>query len=84
MKWQLLGDPQDRGTHALNKTLWGHYQPRLVAAVSAYPPDIEAPSLLKDRPLLEEQPTAYICQGFMCREPVNTPQEMLNQLELGK
>ena len=79
----IVGDAQDQATQALNQTIWGRYQPRLIAAISAYPPEAGAPALLEDRSLLKEQPTAYVCQGFICRQPVNTPQEMLVQLELG-
>jgi len=78
----ILGKAQDDSFHALTKTLWQNYQPRLIAALSAYPPDSGAPALLKDRPLHKNQSTAYVCQGFFCRKPVITPGEMLAQLEL--
>jgi uncharacterized protein len=36
--------------------------------------------LLNDRPLLNGKPTAYVCQGFVCLQPVNLPSEMEIQL----
>ena len=78
----IIGDTQNTITQSLINTLWRYYQPRLVAAISSYPPDPASPPLLKDRPLRNNLPTAYICQGFVCREPVNTSQKMKEQLEL--
>jgi uncharacterized protein YyaL (SSP411 family) len=66
---------------ALKYTLWSRYRPRLVAAVSGYPPAGEAPLLLKDRPLQNGQPTAYVCQGFVCQQPVISPEEFASQLD---
>jgi len=36
--------------------------------------------LLSDRPLQGGKPTAYVCQGFVCQQPVNDPEAMLAQL----
>ena len=76
----LLGDPQHPQTQALLAVLWKNYQPRQVAAISNYPPAQDSPALLKDRPLLKAQPTAYVCQGFVCQQPVNTPGDLAMQL----
>jgi uncharacterized protein YyaL (SSP411 family) len=79
----IVGNSRGDGTRALTEALWQYYRPRLLAAISTYPPDADAPALLKDRPLHQDQSTAYVCQGFVCRKPVNTSKEMLVQLELG-
>jgi hypothetical protein len=76
----IVGDSDDAKTQELLKTLWKSYRPRQVTAVSAYPPETGSPALLQDRPLLNNQPTAYICQGFVCLQPVNSPDEMEVQL----
>jgi hypothetical protein len=78
----IIGDIQDTATQEFIHTLWHYYQPRLIASVSSYPPDPACPAFLKDRPLQNNLPTAYVCQGFVCREPVNTSQRMKEQLEL--
>jgi hypothetical protein len=77
----ILGNPQDPATQSLLKPLWSKYRPRLVLAVSPYPPTISSPALLNDRGLLHGKPTAYVCRGFVCQRPVNTPEEMLAVLE---
>jgi uncharacterized protein YyaL (SSP411 family) len=76
----IIGDLQNTETRELLNTLWNTYRPRQVTAISAYPPEPDAPALLKDRPLLNGLPTAYVCQGFVCLQPVNTPSAMEAQL----
>ena len=78
----ILGDLADPGTVALIRTLWRNYQPRLILATSPFPPPPGSPALLSDRPQLNSKPTAYVCKGFVCQKPVNTPGEMLGQLSL--
>ncbi|MEW6093741.1 MAG: thioredoxin domain-containing protein, partial [Chloroflexota bacterium] len=76
----VLGESDEPAMKALVETLWKTYRPHLVAAISPYPPPSGSPALLKDRPLLNSQPTAYVCQGFVCRQPVNAPDELESQL----
>ena len=76
----LLGSPEDPGRAALLRALWAAYRPRMVAAIAPYPPEPGSPALLQDRPLQNNRPTAYVCQGFVCRQPVNAPAELLAQL----
>ncbi|HKG55266.1 MAG TPA: thioredoxin domain-containing protein [Anaerolineales bacterium] len=76
----IIGNPEDSKTQALLTTLWKKYRPRQVTAISAYPAKPGAPALLANRPLVNNKPTAYVCQGFVCLQPVNSPDEMENQL----
>ncbi len=76
----ILGDLEDPATQGLLTSLRSSYLPRLVLAVSPYPPLEGSPDLLKDRTLLNGKPTAYVCQGFVCQRPVNSPEEMMAQL----
>lgn len=76
----IIGDPDESETQALWKTLWKSYRPRQVTALSADPPGPGSPALLLDRPLLNERPTAYVCQGFVCLQPTNSAEEMELQL----
>jgi hypothetical protein len=77
----ILGDPSDPKTKGLIEVLWSAYRPHLVAAISSFPPPPGSPPLLDDRPLLNEQPTAYVCHHFVCHRPVNRPEEMIQALE---
>ncbi len=77
----ILGDLADPVTQAMQKAIWSGYQPRMVLAAARFPPPEGSPALLDGRPLLDGKPTAYVCQGLVCRQPVNTVEEMLAQLE---
>jgi uncharacterized protein YyaL (SSP411 family) len=76
----ILGDPANPKTQALLLPLWQRYRPHLLLAAAPYPPPDGSPALLENRLLLNDRPTAYVCQGFVCRQPVNDPQAMLGQL----
>jgi uncharacterized protein len=69
----VLGEAEDETFKALIKTVRSEYRPNVVVAASPFPPAEAAPHLLKDRPLLDEKPTAYVCEGFVCRQPVTAP-----------
>jgi uncharacterized protein YyaL (SSP411 family) len=76
----LLGDPAQRHTSEMIRQLWSRYRPYSLAAISSYPPPSSAPALLQDRHLVEQQPTAYICQNFTCKLPVTDPADFAHQL----
>jgi uncharacterized protein YyaL (SSP411 family) len=76
----VLGNLDDSASRGLLEPLWRGFFPRSVIAASSYPPLAGSPALLSDRPLLNGRPTAYVCQGFVCRLPVNEPGLMLKQL----
>jgi uncharacterized protein YyaL (SSP411 family) len=46
------------------------------AVVVVGPPDAPGVPLLTDRPLLDGQPTAYVCRGFVCERPVTTVEDL--------
>ncbi|SDY72808.1 hypothetical protein SAMN05444365_103270 [Micromonospora pattaloongensis] len=50
------------------------------AVVVAGAPDQPGVPLLRDRPLLEGRPTAYVCRGFVCDRPVTTAADLVAQL----
>jgi uncharacterized protein YyaL (SSP411 family) len=79
----LLGDPDLPATRALVAALWSAYRPHTIAAQANFPPPPDAPALLAGRPLVAGQPTAYVCQNFVCQLPVATPEDLLAQLNAG-
>jgi hypothetical protein len=46
------------------------------AVIVAGEPDAPGVPLLADRPLLDGQPAAYLCRGFVCDRPVSTEVEL--------
>jgi hypothetical protein len=72
---------QGESARALVEVLWQAYRPRLVAAISPFPPGPEAPALLQSRPQLDGLPTAYVCQAAVCRQPVTSPSALAAELD---
>ncbi|HEX5440824.1 MAG TPA: thioredoxin domain-containing protein, partial [Ktedonobacterales bacterium] len=78
----IVGEPDAEGTRALLTVARHAYRPRMALAQAA-PDDEEAQEavpLLANRPLVDDQPTAYVCRGFVCNKPVTQPDELLLQL----
>jgi uncharacterized protein YyaL (SSP411 family) len=50
------------------------------SVVVAGEPDEPGLALLADRPLINDQPTAYVCRQFVCRLPVTTVEDLKDQL----
>jgi uncharacterized protein len=56
------------------------FRPNIIVAASAYPPSEDMPALLKDRPLKDGRPTVYVCEGFVCKNPVTAISELSDLL----
>jgi uncharacterized protein YyaL (SSP411 family) len=56
------------------------YRPNIILAASSYPPSKDAPPLLFDRPLKDGKTTIYVCEGFVCKNPVTTISELTELL----
>jgi uncharacterized protein len=65
----------------LIQSLWKAFRPHLLVAVSDFPPVLDTPRLVQDRPLVNGLPTAYVCRRFVCQKPTNSVQELEAQLE---
>jgi uncharacterized protein YyaL (SSP411 family) len=60
----------------LLQTVQSTYRPNAIVATSSSPAPENAPTLLADRPLKAGKPTVYVCEGFVCKMPVNTISEL--------
>jgi hypothetical protein len=76
----LAGDPASPDFRALAQAARSRYLPNLVLA-GGQPGTAGLPPLMADRPLVDGRPTAYLCQGFVCRLPVTTPEALAEQLD---
>lgn len=76
----VAGDPADERTMRLVGEVRAAWRPNLVMAVSPVPPPLGAPELLAGRPMLDGQPTAYVCEGSTCQHPVTRPEDLRRQL----
>ncbi|MDX1664992.1 MAG: thioredoxin domain-containing protein [Candidatus Promineifilaceae bacterium] len=74
----IAGAPEREETAALLEVLDAAYRPHLVVAAGI---DGETVPLLRDRRMVDGEPTAYVCRRFVCKRPVTTPQALAEQLE---
>lgn len=78
----MIGVPNSAETQSMVTEIWKPYLPNKVVA-QASPGDSSAAeliSLLRDRTLLHDKPTAYVCENFACKQPVTTPGDLAAQL----
>ena len=61
----------------LLRETWRRYLPNKVVAPGFGEGTIP---LLENRPLLNDRATAYVCEHYTCRQPVNEPSELAKQL----
>ena len=52
------------------------YRPNAIVAASPYPPPPDAPPLVLERPLKNKRPTVYVCEAFVCKNPVTSISEL--------
>ncbi|HYJ85830.1 MAG TPA: thioredoxin domain-containing protein, partial [Pyrinomonadaceae bacterium] len=79
----IIGDRDSTQTRLLRKAVWQPYVPNKVVAQSV-PGDNrsgELIPLLRDRQLVSNSPTAYVCEHFTCSEPVTDPEKLVLQLD---
>jgi uncharacterized protein YyaL (SSP411 family) len=67
-------NPDEAGE--LLQTIQSTYRPNTIVAASSWPAPENAPALLSERPLRDGKPTVYVCEGFVCKMPVNTISEL--------
>jgi uncharacterized protein len=78
----IVGDPAAGDTRALIAHAHRRFLPNTVLA--AGPPGSPAAveiALLHDRPQLDARATAYVCERFVCKQPVTEPPALGEQLE---
>ena len=71
--------PAGVGTDELWHRAWMSTAPGAVIARSA--PNVNSTvGLLKNRSMISNQPTAYVCRGFVCNQPTTDPNELTQKL----
>jgi len=72
----VTGDPDDSRTRSLLRTVFNRFDPLRVLAWGS-PGDVP---LLRDRPLVDGRPAAYVCSRFVCTAPVSDAAALERQL----
>ncbi len=64
--------------NALEKDILTRYLPDAVIVVSSDArADVENIPLLNDRGMIEDKPTAYVCENFICQRPVTNVEDLV-------
>jgi uncharacterized protein YyaL (SSP411 family) len=73
----IIGD-RSYQTESLMKEVWKQYLPNKVIAHASTGESgaSSAIPLVQNRPLVNNIPTAYVCENHVCREPVTDPQRL--------
>ncbi|MGI9167035.1 MAG: thioredoxin domain-containing protein [Pyrinomonadaceae bacterium] len=78
----IVGDVESDGTLALLNEVWKPYLPNKVVAIAA-PGENRAPTLiplLQNRGLINDRPTAYVCENHACQTPATDREKLASQL----
>ncbi|GAA4944689.1 thioredoxin domain-containing protein [Streptomonospora halophila] len=75
----VVGPEDDPATAELHRTALLE-APFGTAVTRGRPGGAAAVPLLEDRGLVDGSPAAYVCQGFSCRLPVTSPEELSGQI----
>ena len=81
----IIGDPATAEMRLLIDQVWKTYLPNKIVAQTS-PEDaaaLELVPLLRDRPLLDNKATAYVCERFTCKKPVTSAADLASQLMSG-
>nr|WP_230208410.1 thioredoxin domain-containing protein [Microlunatus sp. Gsoil 973] len=74
----IAGDPDDRDARELARLARLHATAGSTVVCGL--PDTPDVPLLRDRIMIDNRPTAYVCRQFVCRMPVTTADALLGQL----
>jgi uncharacterized protein len=76
----VIGEADDDTFKRMTKVIHEGYRPDVVVAASSLPIKENSPALLEDRPMINGQVTAYVCEGFVCKRPATETDELIAQL----
>jgi uncharacterized protein len=77
----VVGPANDPATVALHRTaLLGNSPGAAVVAGDPGNPTSNAVPLLRDRPLVDGRPAAYVCRHFVCAAPTTDPSHLASQI----
>jgi len=78
----ILGPNSNENTRALMRVLYGTWLPNKVVVASdpADPAPIRGLAILEGKRMIEGCPTIYLCERFICRKPVTSPDALRDLL----
>ena len=76
----ILGEARDENFQHMLNILRAGYRPGVIAAASSIPIKEGSPALLNDRIMIDNKATAYVCEGFVCKQPTTDVTSLIDQL----
>ncbi|NED99808.1 thioredoxin domain-containing protein [Phytoactinopolyspora halotolerans] len=77
----VVGRAGDARTGELHRAALRHPSPGAAVVVGdPSDPSAESVPLLRDRPLVDDAPSAYVCRHFVCDRPTSDPTELAAQM----
>ncbi|MCI0478556.1 MAG: hypothetical protein L0Y55_20130, partial [Anaerolineales bacterium] len=76
----VIGDAGEENFEALIQIARAGYNPHRMLSASSYPPPDGSPEILHERMMINGKATAYVCEGFVCKQPVTDAEELARQL----
>ncbi len=76
----IVGDLNTKDARSMIAFLHDGYHPHWIASASFLPLLEQAPELLHNRPMAGGKTTAYVCEGFICKQPVTDLVSLERQL----
>ncbi len=78
----LVGRPEDLATKSLVRVINQRYLPNKVLAVKnpSEPAQLDIP-LLRDRAMIDNKPTVYVCENHVCKMPITDPDALTALLD---
>ncbi|MBL8101480.1 MAG: thioredoxin domain-containing protein [Anaerolineales bacterium] len=76
----VLGEAQDENFQRMLNVLRAEYRPNMVTAASSHPVLEDSPALLHNRGTIGNTTTAYVCEGFVCKQPATDIEIFIKQL----
>jgi uncharacterized protein len=77
----LMGEAGENQFEAMKKIIQSEYRQNIIVACSSYPIKENSPALLNDRIMIQNQTTAYVCEGFVCKQPTTEIEKLVEQLK---
>ncbi len=79
----VMGQAGEENFERMRHAIQAHYRPGLIIAASSIPIKENSPALLRERAIVNNRATAYVCEGFICKQPTNEIEILIAQLKVG-
>jgi len=76
----VMGEAGEENFERMIQIVRAEYRPGMIISASPHPPSDGAPNLLHERVMMNGKATAYVCEGFVCKQPATDPDELEKHL----